>query len=154
MGISFYTLQITGYLLDVYHKKVEPERSLLKTMLFTTFFPQIIEGPISRFDQLAPQICAPHAFEYDTFVLGLQRILWGYFKKLVIADRFQIAVATIFNNYTEYYGFEIAIGAILYTIQLYADFSGGIGRRPGGWGVVRHPSAGKLQTSFLFQERF
>ena len=126
VGISFYTLQITGYLLDVYHKKVEPERSLLKTMLFTTFFPQIIEGPISRFDQLAPQLCAPHAFEYDTFVLGLQRILWGYFKKLVIADRFQIAVATIFNNYTEYYGFEIAIGAILYTIQLYADFSGGI----------------------------
>ncbi|MEG2287240.1 MAG: MBOAT family O-acyltransferase [Ruthenibacterium sp.] len=126
VGISFYTLQVLGYVIDVYHRKVKPEKSLLKTLLFTMFFPQIIEGPISRFDQLAPQLCAEHAFDYDRFVLGLERMLWGYFKKLVIADRLNILVTSIFEAYGRYEGFEIAIGAALYTIQLYADFSGGI----------------------------
>ena len=126
IGISFYTLQITGYILDVYNGKATPEKNILKTMLFTTFFPQIIEGPISRFSQLEPQLCAQHNFDYERFCLGLQRMLWGYFKKLIIADRLHIAVATVFDHYENYFGFEIALAAVLYTLQLYADFSGGI----------------------------
>lgn len=126
IGISFYTLQIIGYVMDVYHKKVKAEPNLFKTALFTMFFPQIIEGPIARYDALAPQLYAERHFEYDRFVLGLQRMLWGYFKKLVIADRFHVIVSTVFTAYSEYKGFEIALVAVLYTVQLYADFSGGI----------------------------
>lgn len=126
VGISFYTLQIVGYVLDVYNKKYAAEKSLLKTVLFTTYFPQIIQGPINRFDVLQPQLTGAHAFDYDTFVLGLLRMLWGYFKKLVIADRFAPVVAALFNASDSYAGFQIAFVVVLYTIQLYADFSGGI----------------------------
>lgn len=126
VGISFYTLQIVGYVLDVYNKKYAGEKSLLKTVLFTTYFPQIIQGPINRFDALAPQLTTPHKFDYDSFVLGLLRMLWGYFKKLVIADRFAPMVATLFGASDSYAGFQIGFVVILYTIQLYADFSGGI----------------------------
>lgn len=126
VGISFYTLQITGYILDVYHKKYAAEKNLLKTVLFTTYFPQIIQGPINRFDALQPQLTAPHTFDYDAFVLGLLRMLWGYFKKLVIADRFAPVVQTLFSNSQQYAGFQIGLVVVLYTIQLYADFSGGI----------------------------
>ena len=126
IGVSFYTLQIIGYVMDVYNKKSQPEKSMLKTMLFTMWFPQVIQGPIARYDSLAPQLFERRNFNYDNFVLGLLRMLWGYFKKLVIADRFVVIVTTLFSNYTQYSGFEILIGAIIYTIQLYADFSGGI----------------------------
>ncbi|MEG0648371.1 MAG: MBOAT family O-acyltransferase [Oscillospiraceae bacterium] len=126
VGISFYTLQITGYLIDVYNKKVNAEKSAFKTILFTTFFPQIIEGPISRFDALAPALASEHSFDYDSFILGLYRILWGVFKKLVLADRLSIFVIALFDSYTKYTGVILAIGAVCYTVQLYADFSGGI----------------------------
>ncbi|MEG0762737.1 MAG: MBOAT family O-acyltransferase [Oscillospiraceae bacterium] len=126
VGISFYTLQVSGYLIDVYNKKVNAEKSLFKTILFTTFFPQIIEGPISRFSELAPQLAGEHRFNYDSFILGLYRILWGVFKKLVLADRLSIFVNKLFDNYTEYAGVILAFGAVCYTVQLYADFSGGI----------------------------
>lgn len=126
VGISFYTLQIIGYIMDVYNEKVQPEKSLLKTVLFTTYFPQIIQGPISRFGFLQQQLTKEHNFDYDKFVLGLLRMVWGYFKKLVIADRFAIIVAPLFANSEKYSGFEIAIVVVFYTIQLYADFSGGI----------------------------
>ncbi|MEG1781934.1 MAG: MBOAT family O-acyltransferase, partial [Oscillospiraceae bacterium] len=126
VGISFYTLQIIGYVCDVYNKKVTAEKNLLKTVLFTTYFPQIIQGPINRFGDLQSQLTKSHIFDYDKFVLGLMRMLWGYFKKLVIADRFAVIVTTLFQNSANYAGFEIAIVIFFYTIQLYADFSGGI----------------------------
>ncbi|MEG2082092.1 MAG: MBOAT family O-acyltransferase, partial [Oscillospiraceae bacterium] len=126
VGISFYTLQIIGYISDVYNKKVTAQKSLLKTVLFTTYFPQIIQGPISRFDKLQGQLIDSHSFDYDKFVLGLLRMLWGYFKKLVIADRFAPVVAALFADSKSYGGFEIAMVVVLYTIQLYADFSGGV----------------------------
>lgn len=126
IGISFYTLQIVGYVLDVYNKKVKPETNLFKTVLFTTYFPQIIQGPISRFDKLQEQLTATHTFDYDKFILGLMRMLWGYFKKLVIADRLAIMVGPLFAKSGDYAGFEIAMVVFFYTIQLYADFSGGI----------------------------
>lgn len=126
IGISFYTLSVLSYVIDVYHKKIEAQQNPLKVILFTMYFPQIIEGPITRFGQLAPQLLAGNRLNYDTFVHGLQRILWGLFKKLVIADRIFIMVDTIFVYWDRYQGFEIFLGAVLYTIQLYADFSGGI----------------------------
>ncbi|MEG2022440.1 MAG: MBOAT family O-acyltransferase, partial [Oscillospiraceae bacterium] len=126
VGINFYTLQVTGYLIDVYNKKVNAEKSVFKTILFTTYFPQIIEGPISRFDALAPAFAMEHHFDYDSFMQGLYRILWGAFKKLVLADRLSIFVIALFDNYTKYTGIVLAIGAVCYTVQLYADFSGGI----------------------------
>ncbi|MEG1104933.1 MAG: MBOAT family O-acyltransferase [Oscillospiraceae bacterium] len=126
VGISFYTLQVAGYLIDVYNKKVNAEKSVFKTILFTTYFPQIIEGPISRFDALAPAFAMEHHFDYDSFMQGLYRILWGAFKKLVLADRLSIFVIALFDNYTKYTGIVLAIGAVCYTVQLYADFSGGI----------------------------
>ena len=126
VGISFYTLQVVSYVIDVYHKKIMPERNPLKMILFTMYFPQIIEGPISRFDALAPQLFAKNAFDYTNFTHGLQRILWGCFKKLVIADTLFVMVDTVFVYYDRYFGFEILLGAALYTIELYADFSGGI----------------------------
>lgn len=126
LGISFYTLQLTGYVMDVYNGNAVPEKNPLKMLLFTSFFPQIIQGPISRFGQLHQQLVTPHSFEYDNFVLGFQRVLWGYFKKLVIADRFAIMTRTLFENYETYTGFYVAVLAVVFTIQLYADFSGGI----------------------------
>lgn len=126
VGVSFYTLQIIGYVMDVYNKKSVPEKNMLKTMLFTMWFPQVIQGPIARYDSLAPQLFGQRSFNYDNFILGLLRMLWGYFKKLVIADRFVVIVTTLFTNYTQYSGFEVLLGALIYTIQLYADFSGGI----------------------------
>lgn len=126
VGISFYTLQVLSYVIDIYNKKITPEKNPLKVILFTMYFPQIIEGPISRFDQISWELFNGNRFSYDNLLLGIERVLWGLFKKLVIADRLYIAVAHIFDNYTEYFGFEILLGAILYTFQLYADFSGGI----------------------------
>ncbi|NCC08679.1 MAG: MBOAT family protein [Clostridia bacterium] len=126
VGISFYTLQAVGYVIDVYNKKGRAEKNPLKLLLFTMYFPQLIEGPISRFDALAPQLYGGNKFDYDTFVHGLQRVLWGLFKKFVIADRLFAVVDYIFYNYQDLYGFTIAVGVVCYTIQLYADFSGGI----------------------------
>lgn len=124
IGISFYTLQIAAYCIDVYKARVEPQRNLFKYALFVSFFPQILQGPIPRYKQLAPQLYAGHGFSYRNITFGLQLILWGFFQKLVIADRANIVVNRIFGEYGQFYGFVILIGGILYSIQLYADFSG------------------------------
>lgn len=126
LGISFYTFQAMGYLIDVYRNKVEPCGNLAKFALFISFFPQIMQGPISRYDQLAPQLFAPHAFDYTQFKFGLQRVLWGYFKKLVIADRAAYLVSFLLADYAEYSGFVVAVGVFVFMMQVYTDFSGGI----------------------------
>jgi alginate O-acetyltransferase complex protein AlgI len=126
LGISFYTFQSAGYLLDVYRKKYDPERNLAKFALFVSFFPQIVQGPISRYDQLAHQLCKEHKVNYNQIKFGAHLILWGLFKKMVIADRAAIIVNQVFGNYIDYSGIQIFIAAILFTIQIYADFSGGI----------------------------
>ncbi len=126
VGISFYTLQIIGYIIDVYNKKVAPEENFFKVALFTTFFPQIIEGPISRFDQLAKTLLTPNRFDYNRFITALERMLWGYFKKLVVADRLAVLTRTLYGGYNELFGFYVLLAGVLYSIQLYADFSGGI----------------------------
>ena len=126
MGISFYIFQTLGYLMDVYRGKYPPERNLFKFALFVSFFPQLVQGPISRFDDLAPHLFAPHPFESRTVVFGLERILWGYFKKLVIADRLLTAVNTIIRNPETYDGIFVLFGMFFYALELYADFTGGI----------------------------
>ena len=126
LGISFYTFQSAGYLIDVNRGKIAPDRNLPKFALFVSFFPQIVQGPISRYDELARQLYEHHYFDYTRAKFGLQLILWGIFKKLVIADRAAIIVNTIFNHYPEYEGFTIFMAALLYCMQVYCDFSGGI----------------------------
>lgn len=126
LGISFYTFQAVGYVIDVYRGKYEPDRNLLQYALFVSYFPQIIQGPISRHADLAHQLYEPHAFDYRRVTFGLQRSLWGYFKKMVIADRLAVLTAELANNYLQYKGFTVFLGVVFYTLQIYADFSGGM----------------------------
>ena len=126
LGISFYTFQTMGYLIDVYREKYPYEKNILKLALFISFFPQLIQGPISRFDDLKETLFHEHSFEFKNLSFGLQRILWGFFKKLVIADRLLVGVNTIVRNPEEYQGVYVLVGMFFYAITLYADFTGGI----------------------------
>ncbi len=126
LGISFYTFQTMGYLIDVYRAKAEAEKNIFRLALFVSFFPQLIQGPISRFGDLAPQLTSHHSFERKNLTYGLQRILWGYFKKLVIADRVLIAINTMVESPESFRGVYVFLLIILYSIQIYADFTGGI----------------------------
>lgn len=126
MGISFYTFQTMGYIIDVYRGKHGPEKNIGKLALFVSFFPQLIQGPISRFDDLSQSLYEEHSFDGKNFSFGLQRVLWGYFKKLVIADRIVIAVLEITKNPGTYDGIYVFVGMVFYAVQLYADFTGGI----------------------------
>lgn len=126
LGISFYMFQSIGYVIDVYRRKYEPDKNLFKFMTFVSFFPQLIQGPISRYDNLAHQIYSKHKFDFDNFKYGITFMLWGYFKKAVIADRAVVVVNYVFDNYIGLNGAFILIGVIFYCIQLYCDFSGGI----------------------------
>lgn len=124
LGIAFYTMQAISYCVDVYRGKYPPEKNLFKYLLYMTYFPIIMQGPISRFDQLADQLFTPHRFSFHRMKSGLSLILWGMFQKMVIADRAAILVNQVFGNYADYAGLQIVIGMILYSIQLYTDFSG------------------------------
>ena len=126
LGISFYTLQAIAYMTDIYRGKVEADRSLPKFMLFMSYFPQIVQGPIPRYNQLAHQLYEPHSFDYTRLTFGLQLFLWGAIKKMVIADRIAIPVNQIFDHFQGYTGLIVLLGAIGYGIQVYADFSGGM----------------------------
>lgn len=126
MGISFYTFQALGYLLDVYHGKHEAEQSFFRFALFVSFFPQLVQGPISRYSDLSKSLYEPHKAEYKTITMGLQRILWGFFKKMVIADRMLVAVNEIIKNPDVYDGVYVFAGMLFYALELYADFTGGI----------------------------
>ena len=126
LGISFYTFQSMGYIVDVYREKVAAEKNPAKLALFVSFFPQIIQGPISFYDQLAHQLYEPHNFDFTRFKHGMELILWGFFKKLVIADRAVIAIQAFQKGNTDFGGTTITFIILLYALQLYADFSGGI----------------------------
>lgn len=126
LGLSFYMFQSVGYVIDCYRGKYPPEKSLPKFALFVSFFPQVVQGPISRFGDLGPQLTAGHAFDADNLKYGLQLAMWGYFKKMVISDRAGVIAATVFGNYTQYRGTMLFAGVLFYCIQLYCDFSGGI----------------------------
>ena len=130
LGISFYTFQTMGYVIDVYRGKVEAQKNPLKLLLFVSFFPQIVQGPISTYDQLGHQLFDGHDFDFTRFKYGCELILWGFFKKLVLADRAYIAITSVTGdggvNFDKYNGTTLTFVVLLYAIQLYADFSGGI----------------------------
>lgn len=126
LGVSFYTFKSLGYLIDVYRGKYPAERSFGKFALFVSFFPQLIQGPISRFDAISESLFEKHRFSEKKFIRGLYRLLWGYFKKVVIADRIMTAVVTIIGEPEKYNGGFAFLGLVFYTIQIYADFTGGI----------------------------
>lgn len=124
LGISFYMFQSMGYVVDVFRGTVKAEKNPAKLALFVSFFPQLLQGPISKFSDLAPQLYAPHKFNGQTLSFGLQRILWGFFKKLVIADRIAVAIGTLKGD--AYTGVAFLILTIFYAVQIYGDFTGGI----------------------------
>lgn len=126
MGISFYTFQSIGYIIDVYRGTCKAEKNIFKFALFVSFFPQLVQGPISRFSQMAETLYQEHSFDAKNVCYGLQRILWGFFKKLVIADRILTAVNEIIRNPDEYAGAYVFVGMMFYALELYADFTGGI----------------------------
>ncbi len=126
LGISFYTFQSVGYVMDVYREKISAEKNVLKLSLFLSFFPQIIQGPISMYDQLAQQLYQPHSFDFTRFKYASELILWGFFKKMVIGDRAFAAISAVTDDYMAADGKTLLFVILLYALQLYADFSGGI----------------------------
>lgn len=126
LGISFYTFQALGYIIDVYRGKYKAEKNYAKFALFVSFFPQIVQGPIGRFDHLANQLYTPHNFDYKQFKFGLQLLLWGLFKKLVVADRAEKFISAVIPNYEQHGGTIVGLAVLMFVLQVYADFSGGM----------------------------
>lgn len=124
VGISFYTFQTLSYTIDVYKRKMEPAKDIISFLAFVSFFPQLVAGPIERATNLLPQFYKKRVFEYDKAVDGMRQMLWGLFKKVVIADNCAEYANAIFNNYTDFSGSTLVLGAIFFTFQIYCDFSG------------------------------
>lgn len=122
IGISYYTLETISYLTDIYRKRMKAETNYLKVLLFLVYFPQIVEGPIANYSRLSKTLFNTEKFNYDNFVSSFVLIGWGFIKKLVIADRAGIFVSKVFEN--NYGGILLIVGILLYTLQIYADFSG------------------------------
>lgn len=124
VGISFYTFQTLSYTIDIYKHKLEPTKNFIAFSAFVSFFPQLVAGPIERATNLLPQFYKKRTFEYNKAVDGMRQILWGLFKKIVIADNCAEYANIIFNNSSNYSGSTLVLGAIFFTFQIYGDFSG------------------------------
>lgn len=124
IGISFYTFMAIGYVLDVYWKRYKAENDLISFYAFLSWFPHVVQGPIDRYDKFRAQVSEGVTFSYRNMAFGSQLVIWGLFKKLVIADRLAFFVNTIFDNYLSYKGLIVLLAAFVYSIQIYADFSG------------------------------
>lgn len=124
VGISFYTFQTLSYTIDVYCKKLAPTDDFISFMAYVSFFPQLVAGPIERATNLLPQFYQSRTFSYSSSVDGLRQMLWGFLKKIVIADNCAIYANMIFSNYTSYSGSTLVLGALFFTFQIYGDFSG------------------------------
>lgn len=124
VGISFYTFQALSYTIDVYRGKIEPTRDVVAFFAFISFFPQLVAGPIERATNLLPQFLKPRKFDYATAVDGCRQMLWGFFKKIVIADNCAVYVNEVFSNYQDQSGSTLLLAAIFFTFQIYGDFSG------------------------------
>jgi D-alanyl-lipoteichoic acid acyltransferase DltB (MBOAT superfamily) len=124
IGISFFTFQAVGYVLDVYKSRIKAEHNFIDFALFVSFFPQVTSGPISTADELIPQIKKTHYFSYEQGRDGLKLLLWGMFLKLAIADRIGSYVDIVYFNYAHYSGAVCYFASIMYTMQIYCDFAG------------------------------
>lgn len=122
VGISFYIFRSVSYIADVYNKKIEKVTNFIDYALYVSFFPQLVAGPIERATTFFEQLYKDHSFNYDRFKLGLLRMLWGYFLKLVISERMGIAVDLIYDNYHDATGYQLILGTVLYAFQIYTDF--------------------------------
>ena len=124
MGISFYTFQTMSYSVDIYQGKLKPEKHFGIFALFVSFFPQLVAGPIERASNLLPQFHKPFTFDRKKAVSGLQLMLWGMFKKVVVADRLAFLVNAVYDQPGEYEGFTLFLATIFFAFQIYCDFSG------------------------------
>lgn len=124
VGISFYTFQTLGYVIDVYRGDVKAERHFGKYATFIAFFPQLVAGPIERTKNLLPQITEEHKFDYQKAVSGLRLMAWGFFKKIVIADTLAVSVDTVYDSLRLFQGFPLLAASLLFSVQIYCDFSG------------------------------
>jgi len=124
VGISFYTFQTLSYTIDVYRRRLEPTKDFIAFAAFVSFFPQLVAGPIERATHLLPQFYTKRKFDYQLAILGMRQILWGLFKKIVIADNAAAIANEIFNNSSDYSGSTLIVGALFFTFQIYGDFSG------------------------------
>jgi len=126
LGISFYTLQGIAYIVDIYKNKYQVEKNFIHFLLYMTFFPIFLQGPISRYEQLEKQLITHHKFDFKQFCFGLQLALWGLFKKLVISNRLNMITNEIFDKNTEYTGVIMLLSGMCYALELYTDFSGAV----------------------------
>lgn len=124
VGISFYTFQTLGYVIDVYRGEVKAEKNFGKYATFISFFPQLVAGPIERTKNLMPQIVEEHKFDYDKAACGMRLMAWGFFKKMVIADTLATSVDTVYDSLHVFHGFPLLAASLLFSIQIYCDFSG------------------------------
>lgn len=124
VGISFYIFQAISYIVDVYKGTVLAEKSLLSYALYITFFPQLVAGPIERAENIIPQFRGKHNFDYEKITNGIIFIVWGLFKKMVIADELAVYVDAVYGNVTRYAGFTLVIATVMFALQIYCDFSG------------------------------
>lgn len=124
VGISFYAFQAVGYMIDVYRGEVSAEKNILRYALFISFFPQLVAGPIERSKNLLCQLHEPHVFDAKRAKDGLLLMGWGFFQKLVIADRIAILVNAVYGNYEAYSGLQLMLATILFAFQIYCDFGG------------------------------
>ncbi len=124
VGISFYTFHGLSYVIDIYKNRIKPERNFVDYAVFVSFFPLLVAGPIERATHLLPQVKQKRVFDYTKAVDGMRQILWGLFKKIVIADNCAELANTIFNHHADYNGSTLVMGALFFTFQIYCDFSG------------------------------
>ena len=124
VGISFYTFQALGYTLDVYREKIPAEKNFIRYALFVSFFPQLVAGPIERSDRLLTQFYAPRKFDFERARDGLFLIVWGFFLKIVLADRIAVFVDTVYGDYATYPGCFLIVATVLFAVQIYCDFNG------------------------------
>jgi len=124
IGISFYSFTAIGYVVDVYRGKISAEKNFIKYMAFVAFFPTVMSGPINRAEDILPSINEPADFDYEEAVLGLRQMLWGFFKKLIVADTLARYSDMIFDNVQFYFGLTLITATVFYTFQIYCDFSG------------------------------
>ena len=124
VGVSFYTFQTLSYTIEVYRKNLEPSKDLIAFMAFVSFFPQLVAGPIERAKRLLPQFYKKRIFSYEQSVSGLRLMLWGFFKKIVIADNIARSVDLVFNHPEDFHGITVVLATIGFAIQIYCDFSG------------------------------
>jgi D-alanyl-lipoteichoic acid acyltransferase DltB (MBOAT superfamily) len=149
VGISFFTFRIVSYLVEVYRGTCPPEKGIAALALHIAFFPQLLAGPIERPGNLLPQLKSFHGFDYDQAVRGLRLMLWGFFKKLVIADRCAILVNQVYDNPASYAGYPLVLATYLFAFQIYCDFSGYTDMARGAARLLGFESMGNFKRPYF-----